>query len=318
MTHNRIRKDTKVRNNSKMRRRSDMKTKIGFILFLILFINYFLCADTIIPEGNVSGVWNLSGSPYLIEGDITIPDSELLLIDPGVLVEFQGYYALNVQGRLLAIGNEQDSIRFTINDTTGFYSDSDSKDCSWKGLNFDNISAQNDSSIISYSIIEHATSSTHGGGIYVNNFSKLKISNSLIQYNICNSWNGVSNSNGAGIYLKDSDANISNNIIRYNEIEGPNNGGGIAIYNSSPYIANNIFHHNNAYYGGGVYSNKCSAKLVNNLFYNNDGNGSGLYSDGDWTNQDSIYVINNTFTQNNGECLRFFKISIFFLNSMTL
>ena len=89
-------------------------------IFILIFCSTFLFAQTTIPGGDVSGTWEISGSPYLIEGEITIPDGETLAIDPGVLVEFQGHYKFNVQGRILAEGTEQDSIFFTIADTTGF------------------------------------------------------------------------------------------------------------------------------------------------------------------------------------------------------
>jgi hypothetical protein len=63
-------------------------------------------AQTNVPAGLVSGIWILAGSPYLIQGNIQIPDDSTLTIEPGVTVNFQGMYKLNVQGRLLAIGEE--------------------------------------------------------------------------------------------------------------------------------------------------------------------------------------------------------------------
>ena len=43
-----------------------------------------LSAATTIPGGNVSGIWDAAGSPYLIEGDITVPAGQTLTIEPGV------------------------------------------------------------------------------------------------------------------------------------------------------------------------------------------------------------------------------------------
>src|SRR3972149_12202018 len=76
--------------------------KLFTIFFFSLCIHSF--SQTSIPAGNVSGTWNLAGSPYQIQGSIQIPDGQTLTIDPGVTVDFQGTYKLNVQGRLLAIG----------------------------------------------------------------------------------------------------------------------------------------------------------------------------------------------------------------------
>ena len=76
---------------------------------------------TNIEAGNVSGTWTKANSPYYINGEITIPNDSTLTIEPGVEVIFTGHYKFNVQGRLLAIGTETDTIVFTINDTTGFH-----------------------------------------------------------------------------------------------------------------------------------------------------------------------------------------------------
>ncbi|MCK4696179.1 MAG: hypothetical protein KAT74_10470, partial [Candidatus Cloacimonetes bacterium] len=126
-----------------------------YILFLLTFLNILpLPSQTNVPEGDVFGTWTQVGSPYLIQGEITIPDNETLTIDPGVLVEFQDYYKLNVQGQILAIGTESDSIYFTIDDTTGF-SDFTTMDGGWHGIRFNETSAENDSSKIMYCNIQY-------------------------------------------------------------------------------------------------------------------------------------------------------------------
>ena len=93
---------------------------LRFLLFSFIALTIISNAQTVIPPGDVSGTWAVGGSPYEIQGEITIPDGLTLTIEPGVLVEFQGHYKLNVQGRLLAVGTETDTIVFTINDTQDF------------------------------------------------------------------------------------------------------------------------------------------------------------------------------------------------------
>ena len=51
-----------------------------FVLIMILSLLMTASAlaapfssSTLVAAGNVSGVWNAAGSPYLIDGDITIP-----------------------------------------------------------------------------------------------------------------------------------------------------------------------------------------------------------------------------------------------------
>lgn len=106
-------------------------TKI--IIFAILSISLLLfgtvtnlSAQTTIPGGYVSGTWTADGSPYLIQGDITIHADSLLTIEPAVEVEFQGNNHLTVNGYLEAVGTEVDSIHFMR--SSG----------SWYGITFQN------------------------------------------------------------------------------------------------------------------------------------------------------------------------------------
>lgn len=68
--------------------------------------------QTIINAGNVTGKWTKSGSPYKVKGNILIPSNSTLRIEAGVIVEFKGYYTLEVEGNLIAIGSRTDSIKF--------------------------------------------------------------------------------------------------------------------------------------------------------------------------------------------------------------
>lgn len=135
-----------------------------------------LLAETVVPGGIVSGTWNLASSPYKIMGSIQISDGETLTIDPGVRVEFQGAYKLNVQGRLLAIGMPNDTITFTAADINS----------GWRGIRFDNTAITNDTSEIKYCKLQYCNNvigsqpDNLGGALYFYNFSKAIISKSYI------------------------------------------------------------------------------------------------------------------------------------------
>src|SRR5688500_1462558 len=46
-------------------------------------------ADTVIVGGNIiNQTWTAQGSPYVIQGDITVPAGAFLQINPGTLVRF--------------------------------------------------------------------------------------------------------------------------------------------------------------------------------------------------------------------------------------
>ncbi len=263
-------------------------------LFIILVNCILLISQTTIPGGDVSGTWLLSGSPYLIEGEITIPDGQTLTIDPGCLVEFQGHYALNVQGQLSAIGTEQDSIKFTIADTTGF-SNQGTLDGGWHGIRFNETPATNDSSIIIYSIIEYGKTrfANHnwerfGGGLLCYNFSKLIIENSLFRNNQAYK--------GGAIHLASSSPLIRNSTFNRNYAD---EGGAIGCSNgTNAIIVNNIITQNTAESGGAIYFIYSSnAYLINNTICNNttEQEGSGAV----WISS-SPTLINNIIYSNIG------------------
>ncbi|MCF7793527.1 MAG: hypothetical protein K9N09_06300 [Candidatus Cloacimonetes bacterium] len=225
-----------------------------FLWILILF-PLILFAETHIPAGPVSGTWDFAGSPYLIDGEIEIPNGQTLIIDPGCLIEFQGHYKFNVQGRLLAVGTEQDSIRFTVADTTGF-SNFNSTDGGWHGIRLENTPATNDSSKIIYCILENGKAmgdvpeDRKGGGIYIFDYSKIEFSNNLIQ-------NNYSEAFGGGMLVFNSEMVIKNTKICNNFNYG--------IYGLGSKIENCIVSNN---LGGGI----CGIDTIKNskIFDNQD------------------------------------------------
>lgn len=107
-----------------------MKKFTFFTIILILLLLSCtvsdLLAQTVIPGGYVSGIWTADGSPYLIQGDITVHSDSTLTIEPDVDVNFQGHYILTVNGELQAVGTEAGLISFVAADTV----------IGWKGITF--------------------------------------------------------------------------------------------------------------------------------------------------------------------------------------
>ena len=240
-------------------------------------------AQTPVPGGNVSGTWALTGSPYLIQGAIIIPNDSTLTIEPGVTVNFQGTYKLYVQGRIIAIGTATDTIIFTVANTTN----------GWRGIRFDNTPATNDTSKLYYCKLQYGKATGNspdnkGGTFYFYNFSKVIIAN-------CRISNCTANSYGGGIFCYSSSPTISNNTISNNTT---NNGGGGGIYcdSGSPTISNNTISNNTAYGGGGgIYCFYSSPTISNNTISNNttNSNGGGIFC---YSNNSTI--TNNTIVNN--------------------
>jgi hypothetical protein len=93
-----------------------MKKFILCFLFLIFLLstNTKLIAQTYVG-GNISTntSWDTTGSPYILNDDVTILAGVTLSISPGVVVDFPlYYYDIHVNGTLIMSGTIQDSIRF--------------------------------------------------------------------------------------------------------------------------------------------------------------------------------------------------------------
>lgn len=244
------------------------------VLVIILFILVFtvpLLSQTEIPGGSVSGSWNQTGSPYLILGDIIVPDNQTLIVEAGVEVNFQGYYNFDIQGTVMALGSLTDSIYFSITDTTGF-SNHQSDDGGWGGFNFLETQAQNDSSKFSYCNIQYCKDTgsfdnREGAAFTISSFSKINISQSLIK-------NCIVDSIGGAIFCSESNPIISGCKIT-------NNKTGIYCYNSSPIIESNVISGNSL---AGIFSQRqgatsCNPYIADNLIqYNNSGIVVSTYS----------------------------------------
>ena len=75
---------------------------------------------TIIPGGTITGsvTWTAAGSPYIVQGSVTVADTGQLTIEPGVEVRFGDNVYLEVRGRLVVTGTETAPITFTTASTT--------------------------------------------------------------------------------------------------------------------------------------------------------------------------------------------------------
>ena len=264
------------------------------VIIISLLLNYVIIfADTHIPAGNVSGIWEFSNSPYIIDGEINIIVDNTLEIDPGVQVIFSGHYKFNVYGRLLAEGTENDTIIFSVSDTTG-YSTFYSTAGSWHGLRFyDTNSNGQDSSKVIYCKLEYGKSTTggspgiYGGAILCDNSSNVLIKYCLLTNNTASCGGGICcypNSSpriedviikgniakyGGGLYCRDnSHPNLKNvNVIDNHAIGFSLGGGGIYCENNAnPQLDNVTIKGNSAFYcGGGMYIRFDSSPILKNV-----------------------------------------------------
>jgi hypothetical protein len=259
--------------------------------FILIFCSTLLFSQTTIPGGDISGTWLQSGSPYLIEGDITIPDGETLIIDPGCLIEFQGCFRIGINGKLHALGTAQDSIKFSVADIN----------LGWNGLHFSNTTPEMGLSILDFVEVCHSQSSA----IYCYNVTNVIVSNSYIHNNQASGCGGGFISLYSDIEIYNS--NITNNIARnVSSPQGnqPGFGGGIYCYDSDITLNRCIFFNNIAESGldtsggGAIYSGSSEIIINNCLFYGNIAeDGGAICSGSSYIELCNSTVVNNCYLE---------------------
>lgn len=102
--------------------------KISSLLLLSVMLSAGTYSQTAVSGGIYSNTtWTVSGSPYIVTGNVVLFSSATLNIDPGVVVKFDSAACLEVRGTLKAIGTVTDTIVFTS------YLGSPSMGC-WTGI----------------------------------------------------------------------------------------------------------------------------------------------------------------------------------------
>jgi len=215
-----------------------MKTTIMILTMLIFPV--ISLAQTVV-SGNQSGTWTAAGSPYQVTGEIVVPTGQLLAIEPGVEVNFQGHYKFTVNGDLQAVGSEADSIYFTTDDTaTG-----------WGGIRIDS----DDVCTLSFCRIEYGKTSgdypdIHGGGLALLG-SNAMVSNCVFSNNDAT---GEDNGMGGAIYAFSTTESIFTDCV-FTENHAYGEGGAIKLSaDNYSEFTNCHFIENDCLYGGGAVS----------------------------------------------------------------
>lgn len=281
-------------------------------------------ADSIEVSGTVSGNW--TADTVNVIGNIEIRESEMLNINAGVVVMFQGEYFFKLGGVLKALGNIENPVLFTMADTIGFSNDTISNG-GWKQIRIENHNPSLDSIIFNNCKFEYskavADDSIHnyGGAICIRNSNNVSINN-------CSFSNNYAFISGGGVYLENSSISVTNNnfsnnrcgqtaelfgyggglcsdwsvaIIEHNYFTNNSStgiGGGLCIRFSDGPVFHNVFDDNFSALGGGfgiLHIDTCKFAISNNLFINN---GSQFFGGGISNGNCSPKYINNTIVNN--------------------
>jgi len=218
--------------------------RISILITVMVTVALPVTTQAIEVSGDQWGTWTPEDNPYNVVGEIHVPGESTLVIEPGVLVNFQGHYKLVVDSlaTLQAIGTVNDSIYFaTLDPATG-----------WDGIRF---LYANDNSQISYCHLAYGKTTVSGGAIHCHNSSP------TISYNTIRD-----NTLGA-IHCYNH-----NGVIEYNNIydnTGGYFGGGIYCGGTGPWIRHNTIRRNSASRrGAGIFCER-NTIIEGNIIENN-------------------------------------------------
>lgn len=110
-------------------------------------------------KGPQVGVWQTSGSPYIVTGDIIVPSNMKLTVEPGVIIKFSGKYSFKVNGALIATGAIGRRIVFTSTNDNEFGGTTQESAIlptrrDWIGIEF--AGSSGNSSILEYCIVRYS------------------------------------------------------------------------------------------------------------------------------------------------------------------
>lgn len=152
-------------------------------------------------SGNLHGFLKADASPYLIEENVSIEKDNVLIIEPGVVLQFAPNAGLNVKGQLVLAGNKANKVVLTTADASG--------NSKWKGI-FISSEAENE--------IRNAAISNAENGLVVEN-SNLSLQSAE-----------VSKTSQRAVFAKNSKVSISDCSFEENA--------GVALHVSNYAVAN--------------------------------------------------------------------------------
>ncbi len=220
--------------------------------------------------------------------NIHIDTDATLTIAAGTKVEFQGYYNIDVKGRIIANGLPDQPIEFTYFDPHDFAFDNSPFGC-WGGFIYNDTPAANRSefSYCTFNYAKGLDENMFGSIFNLYNFSNLQVENSVFQYNLAE-YGGV-----FGLNYFSNPQLISNLFINNNALTG---GSVFYITYSHPVIANNTIIQNNVindditYPTAAIETYMSKPKLFNNILWDNWTN---FYTNHQLFNCKPYYVFHN-------------------------
>lgn len=245
------------------------------LLLLLIMVCVFAKAQTVMVGGPQTGVWD--ADTIWVTEDVKVVDS--LVIAPGTVVLFEKFWSIIVAdgASLKALGAPEDSVVFTVADTTGFHVYNSGLG-GWNGFQFKNAG----SVLLDYCVLQYGkaadTLDRFGGAMYFLGCPDVEINHSTLRCNFSREFGGA-------IFARDSKLKFSDCSINENKVYTEDGtyamyGGGACFQKCDVEMKGMEFRGNYGptCIGGAMSLDSCSLKIDRCSFINNIGlNGGGLY-----------------------------------------
>lgn len=269
-----------------------MKTRF---LLLLLLCGLLAKAQNIEVSGLQSGVWE--ADTVFVTDNVTVQGA--LSIAPGTTVLFNGYFCINVENNAIlnAIGAKNDSILFTVADTTGFHIFNSGRG-GWNGIRMDRAG----NCEFEYCRFQYGKAALDkdqdGGALRIYESDAVEIKHSTLFCNFSREHGGALNAEWSKVTMQD--CKVYNNLT-YTELDTVYfmYGGGLRFINCEVDITDTDFRNNigESAIGGALSLDSCAVNIDRCKFeYNYGINGGGLYliRSNDW----ACSITNSLFANN--------------------
>ncbi len=284
-----------------------------YLLILLFLIPLMSRSQSCEVSGNQEGVWDCD--TVFVVDNVMVPEDSKLIVAEGTKVIFKDYFSIIVNGSFEAVGCENDSIYFTVIDTTGFYR-WDSGEGGWNGLVFQNLKETLRLEYCHFSYGKAAEEMIYGGAVRIYNTDNVVIDN-------CTFYRNHTRGKGGALYAEYSNVLITNcevdSNIAYTEDGAYTHGAGFQFHRCSVKMEDMYFHDNycNTCYGGGVNFDSCSVNVNRAVFEDNyavNAAGMGIQRSEDYEVRISNLLFDNNIVMHYGGAMAMASTSPFIQN----
>ncbi|MEE4255809.1 MAG: right-handed parallel beta-helix repeat-containing protein [Bacteroidales bacterium] len=238
-----------------------IKIALSYLAFVLAGLTVF--GQTIIPGGYVSGTWDSTGSPYLIEAPVTIHRDSALYIEAGCMLQFHDSAYLSIEGYIRAMGTPMDSVIFTAAQS------------SWLGIRIQQTDTAYQGNLLFHYC---AFSRANGGAVFADGGAfSVKDRDDVTIFNSTFSQNYASGRGGA-IYLQNADIQLKRLYFGDNStslVLQAGKGGAIYALDSDYILEEITFSGNRSSIAGAFYSDNTNLDLRDCSFVGNSSHAGG-------------------------------------------